>query len=123
MSACCDTVSVRKSPAWVRRVREIFAWVLPGTILVLVPKCPACLAAHVTLWTGLGLSLSTATYVRWVLLFLCVASLLFLIVERLDRVGAISKRLCTILGGRATASRGAIRLRRSLALTESRKAI
>jgi hypothetical protein len=43
----------------------------------------------VTLWTGLGLSLSTATYLRWVLLFLCVASLLFLIVERLDRTGAI----------------------------------
>jgi len=41
------------------------------------------------LWTGLGLSLSTATYLRWVLLFLCVASLLFLIVERLDRIGAI----------------------------------
>jgi hypothetical protein len=32
----------------------------------------------VTLWTGLGLSLTTATYLRWVLLFLCVASLLFL---------------------------------------------
>jgi len=38
---------------------------------------------------GLGLSLATATYLRWVLLFLCVASLLFLIVERLDRIGAI----------------------------------
>ena len=89
MSACCDAASDRKTPTWVRRVREIFAWVLPSAILVLVPKCPACLAAHVTLWTGLGLSLSTATYLRWVLLFLCVASLLFLIVERLDRIGAI----------------------------------
>jgi hypothetical protein len=56
---------------------------------VLVPKCPACLAAHVTLWTGLGLSLSTATYVRWVLLFLCVASMFVLIVQRLDRIGSI----------------------------------
>jgi len=42
-----------------------------------------------TLWTGLGLSLSTATYLRWVLLFLCVASLLFLIEKRLDRLGGI----------------------------------
>ena len=56
---------------------------------MLVPKCPACLAAHVTLWTGLGLSFSTATYLRWTLLFLCAASLLFLIVKRLDRIGAI----------------------------------
>jgi hypothetical protein len=89
MSACCDTASDRKTPTWVRKVRVIFAWVFPSAILVLVPKCPACLAAHVTLWTGLGLSLSTATYLRWALLFLCVASLLFLIVVRLDRLGAI----------------------------------
>jgi hypothetical protein len=41
------------------------------------------------LWTGLGLSLSTATYLRWALLSLCVASFLFLIVERRNRIGAI----------------------------------
>ena len=78
-----------RGPTGVRRVREIFAWVLPSAVLVLAPKCPACLAAHLALWTGLGLSLSTATYMRWALLFLGVASLLFLIVERLDRIGAI----------------------------------
>ncbi len=89
MSACCDAASDRKTPTWVRRAREIFAWAVPSAILVLAPKCPACLAAHMMLWTGLGLSLSTATYLRWVLLFLCVASLLFLIVKRLDRQGAI----------------------------------
>jgi len=96
MSGCCGAASPLtlpsppsaggegrvRGPTWVRRVREIFAWVLPSAILVLVPKCPACLAAHVALWTGLGLSLSTATYMRWALLFLGVASLLFLIVER-----------------------------------------
>jgi len=89
MSACCDAASDRKTPTWAPRVREIFAWVLPGAILVLAPKCPACLAAHVALWTGLGLSLSTATYLRWALLFLCVASLLFLIVKQMDRIGAV----------------------------------
>jgi hypothetical protein len=89
MSACCDAAGDRKTPAWVRRVREIFTWAIPSAILVLVPKCPACLAAHVTLWTGLGLSFSTATYLRWLLLFVCVASLLFLFVKRLNRLGAI----------------------------------
>jgi hypothetical protein len=93
MSACCDAVSVKKTPVSVRRVREVFAWGLPGAILVLVPKCPACLAAHVTLWTGFGLSLSTATSVHSLMLFLCVASLLFLIVERVGRTGAVSKLL------------------------------
>jgi hypothetical protein len=89
MSACCDAASGRQTPPRVRRAREIVAWALPSAVLVLVPKCPACLAAHVALWTGLGLPLSTATYLRRVLLFVCVASLLFLIVQRLDRIGAI----------------------------------
>jgi hypothetical protein len=43
----------------------------------------------VALWTGLGLSLSTATYLRWLLLSGCVASLLFLVVKRLDRLGRL----------------------------------
>ena len=89
MSACCHAASERKTPTRMRRVREIFAWVLPSAILVLVPKCPVCLAAHVAFWTGLGLSFPTATYLRWMLLLLCVASLLFLIVMRRDRIGAI----------------------------------
>ena len=89
MSSCCAAASGRRTPTWVRSVGDILAWMLPSAILVLVPKCPVCLAAHVTLWTGLGLSLSTATYLRWVLLFLGVTSLLFLIVERLDCLGAI----------------------------------
>jgi hypothetical protein len=38
------------------------------------------------LWTGLGLSIATATYLRWALLLLCVASLLFLIVKRLHGI-------------------------------------
>ncbi len=93
MSVCCGAASDRRTRTFVQRVREILSWVLPSAVLVMVPKCPACLAAHVTLWTGLGLSISTATYLRWVLLFLCVASLLFLIVKRLDRIVAIFSHL------------------------------
>ena len=90
MSACCGAVSVRKAPTSVRRARGILAWVLPGAILVLVPKCPACLAAYVALWTGLGLSLTMASYLRWGLLFLCVTALLFLMMRRLVRMGVIN---------------------------------
>ena len=89
MNACCDAASDGETPAWVRRVREILAWVVPSAVLVSVPKCPACVAAYLALWTGIGLSLSMAAYLRWALLLLCVASLLFLIVKRLDHIEAM----------------------------------
>ena len=89
MRACCDAASERNTPKWIRRLRDISAWLLPSAGLVLIPKCPACLAAYVSLGTGLSLSFSTATYLRWVLLFLCVASLLFLVAQRLERSGVI----------------------------------
>ncbi len=76
-------------PTRARKVRELLAWVVPSAILALAPKCPACLAAYVMLWTGLGMSLSAATYLRWALLSLSAAALLYLVVKRLDRLGAI----------------------------------
>ena len=88
MSACCDAASGRKPPTWARRAREVLAWSLPGAIVVLAPKCPVCLAAHVALWTGLGLSLSTATYLRSAMLLLAVGALLYLTAKRLGRVAA-----------------------------------
>ena len=90
MRACCSAASDRNTPVWVRSLREVSAWILPSAGLVLMPKCPACLAAYVALWTGLGLSLTMAFYVRWGLLFLCVTALLFLIMRRLVRMGAIN---------------------------------
>ncbi|HVX11988.1 MAG TPA: hypothetical protein VHC22_12460 [Pirellulales bacterium] len=91
MSACCQVAADRNTPARVSRIREILAWAVPSAVLVLVPKCPVCLAAHVTLWTGLGLSLSTASYLRWALLSICLASLVFLILARLPRLAAVLK--------------------------------
>lgn len=85
MSACCQAASGRKSATGARRIREVLVWIGPSAILALAPKCPACLAAYVMLWTGLGMSLSTATYLRWALLVICTGSLLFLLVERLNR--------------------------------------
>jgi hypothetical protein len=64
MSACCNAAGDRQPPTGMRRVREVFSWLIPSATLVWAPKCPACLAAYVALWTGLGLSLSTAAYMR-----------------------------------------------------------
>jgi hypothetical protein len=85
MSACFDSMHVPKSASLGRRFLEIAAWVLPSALLALMPKCPACVAAYIAVWTGLGLSLTTASYVRATLLVLCVASLSYLVATRLGR--------------------------------------
>ena len=89
MNACCHSSGNPKAPAPMRKAREIFAWACPSALLVLMPKCPLCLAAYVTLWTGLGLSFAAATYFRWTLISLCIAALLFLTVTRLRHIKKI----------------------------------
>ena len=58
-----------------RRGGSIVGWVVPGTVLALLPKCPACVAGYVALLTGVGVSVSAATYLRTALIVLCDVSL------------------------------------------------
>ena len=39
-------------------------WVAPGAALVLIPKCPLCIVGYFAAVTGVGLSISTAQYLR-----------------------------------------------------------
>ena len=39
-----------------RRCHDIATWIVPGAILALVPKCPACLAGYLAVGTSFGLS-------------------------------------------------------------------
>jgi hypothetical protein len=71
------------SPPQSRRGWEIAAGALSIGVWILMPKCPVCLAAHVALWTGLGLSFAEATYFRWSLLSLSGVLLLYLIAKRI----------------------------------------
>ena len=68
-------------PSFLRRSLDLTAKVIPVAILAVLPKCPACLAAYVALGTGIGLSLTAATYLRLSLIVACVASLIFFVAK------------------------------------------
>jgi hypothetical protein len=61
-------------------------------VWVLMPKCPMCVVAYAALWTGLGLSLTQATYLRWSLLLGSAALLAFVAVKRGARMMAARPR-------------------------------
>lgn len=65
-----------------RRCLDAVAWIAPGVTLILLPKCPACLAAYVALF-GVGISMTTSLHLRTTLVIVCVGSLLFLTINSL----------------------------------------
>jgi hypothetical protein len=72
-----------------RRGGAIAGWVVPGAVLALLPKCPACVAAYVLLWTGVGLSIPAAGVLRVTLIGACIAVLGVLAIRRiLERTSA-----------------------------------
>jgi len=54
----------------------IIGWGLPGLGLLFIPKCPLCVAAYFSMFTGLGLNFTQAKYIRYGMIILCSASVL-----------------------------------------------
>lgn len=52
-----------------------------GALLVLLPKCPMCLAAYLALWMGAGAAMPVAMRMRPLLEVVFVASVVLLIVR------------------------------------------
>ena len=71
----------RTGRSWLRRSSALVEWAVPITALALVPKCPACFAAYILLFTGVGLSFPAATAVRWAIIVLSVTALAYLLLR------------------------------------------
>jgi hypothetical protein len=87
---CCPikaqgTAWTQPAPLW-RRGGEIAAWLFPSAVLVLLPKCPACVAAYVALFGGVGISMAAAANLRTSVLILCMAALAGLTLKRICRI-------------------------------------
>ena len=67
---CC--VGGRTSLRLARRLSAAAASILPGAALVLLPKCPICLAAWLTVVTGVGFSAGGVAWVRGMVVILGV---------------------------------------------------
>jgi hypothetical protein len=85
---CCGAESSRQDGASVgkaRRCLDIAGTVIPAAVLVLLPKCPACIAAYLALGAGIGITMSTAASLRILLLSLSVACLVYAAARHLVR--------------------------------------
>jgi len=87
---CCDEATwrgdnARRSASPWRRSSAIGRWIVPIATLALMPKCPVCLAAYLALVSGIGISVTSAAYLRTSLLALSATTLLYLSLKYLCR--------------------------------------
>lgn len=69
---CCEGGSASSRLA--RPLYTAAASILPGAVLVLLPKCPLCLSAWLTVATGVGFSAAGAAWVRGIVAVFWVAA-------------------------------------------------
>ncbi|MBI1191150.1 MAG: hypothetical protein GC200_10780 [Tepidisphaera sp.] len=88
----CRCQPPRARGGWFRRgLGNFFGWAGPSLLLALIPKCPFCVAGYVALWTGLGISLTTAAWLRTGLIILCVTSLALMAVFHVRKLISLSR--------------------------------
>jgi hypothetical protein len=65
------------------RRAKVTASILPAALLVLLPKCPLCLAAWLTVATGVSFSAASAGWLRDSIVLLWVGAVAMMIWRRL----------------------------------------
>jgi hypothetical protein len=74
ITAQCCTGGGPSSRRLARQISGAAASILPGAVLMLLPKCPLCLAAWLGLAAGIGVSAAAAACVRGLIVVFWIAA-------------------------------------------------
>jgi len=80
MNCCHVQTGLRPRRSWWRGAGGSVG---SGVLLVLLPKCPLCIAAYLALWTGASVAMPVATRLRPVLEIVFIVSVALLLVRYL----------------------------------------
>ena len=83
--------NARRPASRLRRGGEIAGWIIPSATLVLLPKCPMCVAAYIALFSGVSITVASASNLQTSLKTLCVAALFWLVMKHLCRPASRNK--------------------------------
>lgn len=84
MSTSACHCSLGKKLRALKHWKHCAGWFIPGVILALLPKCPLCLAAWLSLMLGIGISVTTATVLHATLIILCLPLCIICLVRHFD---------------------------------------
>jgi hypothetical protein len=80
---CCDAEFEVRGGSPGRSWRSAGTCFGSGTMVILMPKCPACIAAYLALWMGAGVATSVAGHLRFVMAGVFFASLIWFVLRPL----------------------------------------
>jgi hypothetical protein len=60
------------------RLVDLIKYLVPSAVLFAIPKCPLCIVAYIVAFSGIGISIPTASGVRLILIAISVTSLILL---------------------------------------------
>lgn len=68
------------------RAQALMEWLLPGALLALLPKCPFCLVAYLSLGTGLAITPASASLILRAIAIICIGALALCLLKRIVKL-------------------------------------
>lgn len=79
-------------PANMKKMLRMTGGIASTLVLALLPKCPLCVAAYVSMLTGLGVSVAVAAIIKESLAGVCILTLGLLLISGLFRVARENRK-------------------------------